>query len=99
MIFDNLIKQKLISPGTWIGIKNGDRAVIKRLSVIKITSDSEVLAVDYSNNTTVRLNTSVIAEIDGMTVGRFLQQADLNGDGEKITGIKRRGRRPKNRSL
>jgi hypothetical protein len=96
LIFENLIAQKLIAEGTWVGLRNGDRAVIKRLAVQSVTKDNKIVAVDYSNNSTVKLDPDLIAEIDGMKIERFLAQADLNSRGEKITGIKRRGRKPKN---
>lgn len=98
MIFDNLIEQKLITKGTWIGLKNGNRPVVTRLWVQTITCDNKLVAVDHNNNQTVVLDPQMIVEIDGMNLERFCQQADLTCEGKKITGIKRRGRKPKNRS-
>lgn len=97
MILDNLIDQKLITRGTWVGLHNGDRPVIKRLSVLSVTADRRIIAVDYSTNSTVQVPADSIVEVDGMSLSRYLAQADLNSEGHKITGIKRRGRKPKAR--
>jgi len=97
LIHSNLIRQKLIGPGTWVGLDSGHRHVIKRMAVLEITKDQRILAVDYTTNSTVSFDPALIVEIDGMALDRFLSQADLNSEGNKITGIKRRGRKPRNR--
>ncbi len=99
MIQTNLIRQKLITAGTWVGLNSGHRQVIKRVTVLEVTADEKIQAVDYSTNSTVTFDPGLIVEVDGMALDRFLSQADLHSEGIKITGIKRRGRKPKNRNL
>jgi glycerol-3-phosphate dehydrogenase len=97
MIFQNLVKHNLIKQGTWIGITNHGNSVIHRISVESITSSGDLIGIDYTNNQKVRVTSQAVVEIDGMNISRFLEQADLDKNGEKIVNLVRRGRKPKNR--
>lgn len=97
MIFQNLIKHNLVKQGTWIGINNHSNPMILRIAVESITSTGDVIGIDYTSNQKVKVHSSTVVEIDGMSINRFLAQADLDNNGEKIENIVRRGRKPKKR--
>ena len=96
-VIQNLIEARFIKPGTWIGVNTNSRTILQRYVVDELRNNGEIVATDVQTMNKIRLRGEVIAEIDGMRLDRFLQQADLNNDGLKITGIKRRGRKPRNR--
>jgi hypothetical protein len=95
MLMENLIKQQLISPGTWIGVHNSAGMVVKRLLVNRVIDHNQLAVIDASTNHVVMLASSMIKEIDGMSLHRFCEQAGLDSDGEPLAGARRRGRRPK----
>lgn len=94
-MFDNLIKQNLVRKGTWLGIAQSGNQVYTRVSMEHITSDGHIVGMDCRTNQRVKFSAMMVAEIDGMSVNRFLAQADLDPQGRKIENLVRRGRRPK----
>ena len=96
-IIDNLIKGQFIKPGTWIGVDTNNRQVLYRYVVDDISVSGEITATDVRTMSRLRIRHDIITEVDGMRLDRFLQQADLDETGCKITGIKRRGRKPRAR--
>lgn len=97
MILENLIKQNLIKQGTWIGITNHGKPVIHRLAVESVTNAGDLIGIDYTTNQKMRVAQEAVVEIDGMNISRFLEQADLDKNGEKVVNRVRRGRKPKKR--
>jgi hypothetical protein len=97
-VIRNLIDARFIKQGTWVGLDNSSRAIIERFVVEEFSQTGDVIATDVRTMSRVRFQEHMIAEIDGMRLDRFLQQADLNKDGLKITGMKRRGRKPRVRT-
>lgn len=95
MLLKNLIERELVSPGTWVGIHNKSGMVIKRLLINRIIDHSHLDVIDPGTNHNITLHCDMIKEIDGMSLHRFCAQASLNNEGEPITGVRRRGRRPK----
>ena len=97
MIIANLVRQNFIKKGTWVGVCNQGKPVIHRIAVESITTSGDVIGIDYNTNQKVRVAQQAVVEIDGMSICRFLEQADLDKNGEKIQNLVRRGRKPKNR--
>jgi hypothetical protein len=95
MLIKNLIKSKLIQPGTWLGVSvPGHTQVHVRMRVCDIKSD-QIWGHVPNQTQAVCIPDHVIQEVDGMHILRFCSQADLNAQGEKLLPKPRRGRKPK----
>ena len=94
-MFENLIKQQLVRKGTWLGVAPSGEKVHTRVSMESITLDGHIVGMDCRTNQRVKFAATLVVEIDGMSLGRFLAQADLDSQGRKIENLVRRGRKPK----
>lgn len=98
MILLNLVSQNLVGKGTWVGVQTNEHKILRRLVVERITAQGQITALDVNTNQKFTFAHTCVVEIEGMSLPRFLQQADLDSNGIKITNIIRRGRKPKLRS-
>jgi hypothetical protein len=94
-MFENLIKHRLVRKGTWLGVAKLGEKVFTRVSMESITTDGHIVGMDCRTNQRVKFSALMVAEIDGMSLNRFLAQADLDSQGRKIENLVRRGRKPK----
>jgi hypothetical protein len=90
----NLIQHNRLVNGTWLGLSLNGNQVVRRVCVSSSTAN-QLCAIDYSTNTEIIVNPLSVIEIDGMTVSRWLAQADLDSSGQKLLSGKKRGRRIK----
>jgi hypothetical protein len=95
MLIKNLIRSKMIQPGTWLGVSLPNRAQVHvRVRVCDIHA-GQIWAHVPNQTQAVWVPDHVIQEVDGMHINRFCVQADLNAQGEKLLPKPRRGRKPK----
>lgn len=96
MIIVNLINQQLIKPGTWVGVKPMSQAVTYTWRVHDcVIHRDHVLCWNPQNNQLQAVRLQEILEVDGMSLSRFCEQADLDATGVKKPPRTRRGRKPK----
>jgi hypothetical protein len=91
-----LINSGFIQTGTIVGVGDLVRSpkTVKRFAVEGVKADS-LTARHIDTNLVVNITASLITEVDGMSVNRYLDYADLDEDGVPIYRGKKRGRRPK----
>lgn len=91
----SLVNKGMIQPGTVVGISSPQSAKVYHRFLIASITGTQVSATHMASNKKVNLAIEDIVEIDGMSVNRYLSQADLDDKGDIINKGKKRGRRPK----
>lgn len=92
----SLISKNLVGKGSVIGIPfQPNNKIYHRFIIEKIDYSLNIQATHIQTNMIVEIDINAIAEIDGMDVIRFLNQADLDNDGKSTLTGKKRGRRSK----
>lgn len=97
-VIQNLIQGEFIRKGTWVGVRNSHKPITQRLVVERWLPDGDLIVRDMQNHQLFRMPPQLVAEIDGMTLDRFLEQADLDPQGIRKQNLVRRGRKPKVRT-
>lgn len=96
MIVVNLMDLELIKPGTWVGVRPTSQSVTYTWRVHDcVIHQDHVLCWNPQNNQLQAVRLQEIQEVDGMSLDRFCEQADLNAQGVKKPPRIRRGRKPK----
>lgn len=98
LIFANLVHQKLVRRGIWVGVCDRPQGLIRRMVVESIQADGQVVGTLAETHRCIKVPHSWVVEIEGMTVSRFLEQAGLDKQGVPLTHVKKRGRKPKIRN-
>jgi hypothetical protein len=94
-LIKNLIRHKLIQPGTWLGVRVNDHTRVQhRLRVERVCEDQVWACVPHSGEV-IQVPDMHICEVDGMALHRACAQADLDAFGNKLAPKTRRGRKPK----
>lgn len=99
MIVANLLEQKLIQSGTWVGVRQAHVNICYTWRVHDcVVHEDTLICWNPQNNQLHVVHLQDIQEVDGMTLKRFCEQADLDVTGVKKPPRTRRGRKPKNRA-
>lgn len=97
-LFENLIASQHIQKGTWVGLSNTDGPILHRFVVDSCEPPHTILVSCSRTLRQMQVPVHMIAEIEGMTIDRFLVQAELTPEGEKAVKGPRRGRKRKVRT-
>ena len=88
----------LIETGTIVGVTSSDQRTQHRFQIDAVIQENcQVRARHLVSNLPLVLSWEAIQEIDGMSLSRYLDHADLDQDGLVLNRGKKRGRRPKPR--
>jgi hypothetical protein len=98
LIITNLVRQKLVHRGTWVGVCDRPQGLIRRMVIEAVEHDGHLVGTLGETHRTVRVPSDWVVEIEGMTVTRFLEQAGLDCTAQPRTNVKKRGRKPKIRN-
>lgn len=97
-VIHNLVQSGFIKVGTWVGVPHGSTRHINQLVVTQVLQTDHVICHDVKTQNKYQVPFSLIQQVDGMILSRFLLQADLTPQGVKKENQLKRGRKPKVRS-